>query len=79
MLSCAVLALLLSLPVAMWLGVHIDVVALAEALPFLVCTIGFDKPMRLARAVFEHPGVLGVRTIWWDLLPKGMLIFLFPG
>ncbi|KAL1747372.1 hydroxymethylglutaryl-coenzyme A reductase-domain-containing protein [Schizophyllum fasciatum] len=61
-LSCAVLALLLSLPVAMWLGVHIDVVALAEALPFLVCTIGFDKPMRLARAVFEHPGVLGVRT-----------------
>ncbi|KAL1683201.1 hydroxymethylglutaryl-coenzyme A reductase-domain-containing protein [Schizophyllum commune] len=65
-LSCAVLALLLSLPVAMWLGVHIDVVALAEALPFLVCTIGFDKPMRLARAVFEHPGVLGVRTICAD-------------
>ncbi|TRM60414.1 hydroxymethylglutaryl-coenzyme A reductase-domain-containing protein [Schizophyllum amplum] len=58
-LSSAVLALIVSIPVAMWLGVHIDIVALAEALPFLVCTIGFDKPMRLARAVFEHPGILG--------------------
>lgn len=41
----------------MWLKIPMDPVALSEALPFLVCTVGFDKPMRLARAVFGHPGV----------------------
>ncbi|KAJ8701606.1 3-hydroxy-3-methylglutaryl-coenzyme A (HMG-CoA) reductase isozyme [Pleurotus ostreatus] len=56
-LSSAVLALLLSLPIAMASGIRIDFVALTEALPFLVCTVGFDKPVRLANAVFEHPEV----------------------
>jgi hydroxymethylglutaryl-CoA reductase (NADPH) len=32
-------------------------VSLVEALPFLVCTVGFDKPLRLARAVFTHPHI----------------------
>lgn len=54
-LSAAVLALLISLPIAMALKIPIDPVALTEALPFLVCTVGFDKPLRLARAVFLHP------------------------
>lgn len=54
-LSSAVLALLIALPIAMALKIKIDIVALTEALPFLVCTIGFDKPLRLARAVFGHP------------------------
>lgn len=54
-LSSAVLALLIALPIAMALRIPIDVVALTEALPFLVCTVGFDKPLRLARAVFMHP------------------------
>ncbi|PPQ94068.1 hypothetical protein CVT25_009737 [Psilocybe cyanescens] len=54
-LSSAVLALLISLPIAMALKIPIDPVALTEALPFLVCTVGFDKPLRLARAVFLHP------------------------
>lgn len=35
-----------------------DVIGLSEALPFLVVTIGFDKPLRLARAVVEHPRLL---------------------
>ena len=39
----------------MALKIPIDPVALTEALPFLVCTVGFDKPLRLARAVFLHP------------------------
>jgi hydroxymethylglutaryl-CoA reductase (NADPH) len=39
----------------MALRIPIDPVALTEALPFLVCTVGFDKPLRLARAVFLHP------------------------
>ena len=54
-LSAAILALLLSLPIATWLRIPMDPVALTEALPFLVCTVGFDKPLRLARAVFSHP------------------------
>jgi len=35
----------------MSLKIPIDPVALTEALPFLVCTVGFDKPLRLAKAV----------------------------
>jgi hydroxymethylglutaryl-CoA reductase (NADPH) len=54
-LSSAILALLIALPIAMYLHIPIDPVALTEALPFLVCTVGFDKPLRLARAVFTHP------------------------
>ncbi|CAA7268335.1 unnamed protein product [Cyclocybe aegerita] len=68
-LSSSFLALLLSLPLAMGLKIPIDPVALTEALPFLVCTVGFDKPLRLARAVFMHPhlgvppGLVKVRTV----------------
>jgi hydroxymethylglutaryl-CoA reductase (NADPH) len=54
-LSNSVLALLISFPIAMSLQIPIDPVALTEALPFLVSTVGFDKPLRLARAVFGHP------------------------
>ena len=57
-LASAVLALLLALPIAMFLRIPIDPVALTEALPFLVCTVGFDKPLRLARAVFSHQHLL---------------------
>ncbi|KAF8624230.1 hypothetical protein AX15_005993 [Amanita polypyramis BW_CC] len=57
-LASAVLALLLTLTIAMFLRFPIDPVALTEALPFLVCTVGFDKPLRLARAVFSHPHLL---------------------
>jgi hydroxymethylglutaryl-CoA reductase (NADPH) len=64
-ISSAVLALLIALPIAMSLKIPIDPVALTEALPFLVCTVGFDKPLRLARAVFGHEHLLlppGVET-----------------
>jgi hydroxymethylglutaryl-CoA reductase (NADPH) len=47
------------------LKIPIDPVALTEALPFLVCTVGFDKPLRLARAGFGHEHLLlppGVET-----------------
>jgi hydroxymethylglutaryl-CoA reductase (NADPH) len=56
--ASAVLALILALPLAMFLRIPIDPLALTEALPFLVCTVGFDKPLRLARAVFLHPHLL---------------------
>ncbi|KAJ7938276.1 hydroxymethylglutaryl-CoA reductase [Mycena leptocephala] len=53
--SSSVLALLVALPIALLLRIPMHPVALTEALPFLVCTVGFDKPLRLARAVFTHP------------------------
>jgi hydroxymethylglutaryl-CoA reductase (NADPH) len=54
-LSSSITAFLLSIPIAMYLRIPLDPVCLVEALPFLVCTVGFDKPLRLARAVFTHP------------------------
>ncbi|KAJ7026732.1 hydroxymethylglutaryl-CoA reductase [Mycena alexandri] len=56
--SSSVLALLLAVPAALLLRIPMHPVALTEALPFLVCTVGFDKPLRLARAVFTHPRAL---------------------
>ena len=53
--SSSVLAFLLALPVCAALGIPLDPICLSEALPFIVCTVGFDKPLRLARAVFTHP------------------------
>lgn len=46
---------MVALPVASYLRIPLDPVSLIEALPFLVCTVGFEKPLRLARAVFSHP------------------------
>ena len=48
-------AFVLSLPIAIALDIPVDPVTLSEALPFLVITVGFDKPLQLARAVFTHP------------------------
>lgn len=48
-------AFVLALPIAIALDISVDPVALSEALPFLVITVGFDKPLQLARAVFIHP------------------------
>ncbi|KAJ6524482.1 hydroxymethylglutaryl-coenzyme A reductase-domain-containing protein [Mycena capillaripes] len=53
--SSSVLAMLLAVSAATFLRIPMHPVALTEALPFLVCTVGFDKPLRLARAVFTHP------------------------
>ncbi len=54
-----------------------DPVALSEALPFLVCTVGFDKPIRLARAVFRHPHLtspVGGASAGGQLKPSGEVI-----
>jgi hypothetical protein len=32
-----------------------DSIGLTEDLPFLVCMDGFDKQLRLAKAIFNHP------------------------
>lgn len=53
--SSAVLAFMLALPLSHYLNIPLDPISMTEALPFLVSTVGFDKPLRLARAVFNHP------------------------
>ncbi|KAF7357002.1 3-hydroxy-3-methylglutaryl coenzyme A reductase [Mycena venus] len=60
-IASSVLALLLAIPIALVLRIPMHPVALTEALPFLVCTVGFDKPLRLARAVFTHPRAVAIR------------------
>ncbi|KAF7291895.1 3-hydroxy-3-methylglutaryl coenzyme A reductase [Mycena indigotica] len=62
-LSSSLLALILALPAARFLRIPMHPVALTEALPFFVCTVGFDKPIRLARAVFTHPRALRATSI----------------
>jgi hydroxymethylglutaryl-CoA reductase (NADPH) len=54
-LSSSTLSFMVALPIAGYLRIPLDPVSLIEALPFLVCTVGFEKPLRLARAVFGHP------------------------
>jgi hydroxymethylglutaryl-CoA reductase (NADPH) len=54
-LSSSILSFMVALPVANYLRIPLDPVSLIEALPFLVCTVGFEKPLRLARTVFSHP------------------------
>ncbi len=56
--SSAIISFLFTLPLCRSLDIPLDPIALTEALPFLVCTVGFDKPLRLARAVMSHPHML---------------------
>ncbi|KAJ4468808.1 hydroxymethylglutaryl-CoA reductase [Lentinula aciculospora] len=75
--TSSVFALLLSLPIAMWFHIPMDPVALTEALPFLVCTVGFDKPLRLARVVFSHPHLqspVGGSSSNGQLKPAGEIV-----
>lgn len=54
----SVFAFLFTLPLCRALNIPLDPVCLSEALPFLVCTVGFEKPLRLAREVLAHPQAL---------------------
>lgn len=54
----SIFAFLFTLPLCRALDIPLDPVCLSEALPFLVCTVGFEKPLRLAREVLAHPHAL---------------------
>lgn len=56
-MTSSVFAFVLSVPVSLLVGIPFDPVALSEALPFLVITVAFDKPLRLAQSVFSHPAL----------------------
>jgi len=49
-------ALLASLVIARIMGISITIILLLECLPFLVVTIGFEKPYSLTKAITESPG-----------------------
>jgi hydroxymethylglutaryl-CoA reductase (NADPH) len=57
-----VFGFLLSLFAASTLGISINPILLSEALPFLVITVGFEKPFILARAVFSNPALTPVNN-----------------
>lgn len=61
-LISSIFAFLTSLLAAHLLNIPIDPVSLSEALPFLVITVGFDKPFLLAQAVFQNPEISPVAT-----------------
>ena len=76
-ISSSILAFMLALPLSLYLEIPLDPISLTEALPFLVCTVGFDKPLRLARAVFSHPHLTTpVKEGKWrgQMKPAGELI-----
>ena len=52
-LISSIFAFLFGLVVTTKLGVHINLVLLSEGLPFLVVTIGFEKPILLTKAVLS--------------------------
>lgn len=51
------------------LAVPVDLVQLTEALPFLVITVGFDKPFRLARAVFGSSDITPIPAHAPSMIP----------
>ncbi|KAG8216444.1 hydroxymethylglutaryl-coenzyme A reductase-domain-containing protein [Butyriboletus roseoflavus] len=53
-LSSSILSFILALPLSHYFEIPLDPISLTEALPFLVCTVGFDKQLRFAQAVFNH-------------------------
>lgn len=57
-LISSTISFILCVPTALLLGIPLDPICLSEALPFLVITVGFEKPLKLARAVFSNPSVL---------------------
>lgn len=56
-LTSSICAFLCALTMAYLLGVTVDPICLSEALPFLVITVGFEKPFLLTKAVFSHSAI----------------------
>ncbi|KAK4052630.1 3-hydroxy-3-methylglutaryl-coenzyme A (HMG-CoA) reductase isozyme [Microbotryomycetes sp. JL221] len=53
--SC--LAFMMALLTAWYLDISVNPVLLGEALPFLVITVGFEKPFILTKTVFSNPSI----------------------
>lgn len=53
-LTSSICAFMCAMTMAYLLGVTVDPICLSEALPFLVITVGFEKPFLLTKAVFTN-------------------------
>lgn len=76
--SSSILSFILALPISHYLEIPLDPISLTEALPFLVCTVGFDKQLRLAKAIFNHPHLTApVKEGRWrgQMKPAGEVVF----
>lgn len=76
--SSSVLSFILALPLSHYFEIPLDPISLTEALPFLVCTVGFDKQLRLAKAVFNHSHLTTpVKEGRWrgQMKPAGEVVF----
>ncbi|KAG6379667.1 hydroxymethylglutaryl-coenzyme A reductase-domain-containing protein [Boletus reticuloceps] len=76
--SSSILSFILALPISHYLEIPLDPISLTEALPFLVCTVGFDKQLRLAKAIFNHPHLTTpVKEGRWrgQMKPAGEVVF----
>ena len=76
--SSSILSFILALPISHHLEIPLDPISLTEALPFLVCTVGFDKQLRLAKAIFNHPHLTApVKEGRWrgQMKPAGEIVF----
>jgi len=76
--SSSILSFILALPISHYLEIPLDPISLTEALPFLVCTVGFDKQLRLAKAVFNHAHLTTpVKEGRWrnQMKPAGEVVF----
>ncbi|BGO95077.1 hypothetical protein NBRC10512_006360 [Rhodotorula toruloides] len=56
-LASSCVAFMFALLTAWYLEISVNPVLLGEALPFLVITVGFEKPFVLTRAVFSNPAI----------------------
>ncbi|GAO50220.1 hypothetical protein SAICODRAFT_85197 [Saitoella complicata NRRL Y-17804] len=77
-LTSSTFAFLCALCTVHQLGIAIDPVSLSEGLPFLVITVGFEKPILLTKAVLKGSSSNSPRAIREDVVDavraKGLLI-----
>lgn len=64
-------ALLTALAIAKAVGVTIDIITLSECIPFLVVTIGFEKPYILTRSIVESPGKTAHQKVLAGVVQSG--------
>lgn len=70
-LLCGTFALLTALAIAKTTGVMIDIITLSECIPFLVVTIGFEKPYILTRSIVESPGKTAHQKVLAGVVQSG--------
>ncbi|TPX43227.1 hydroxymethylglutaryl-CoA reductase (NADPH) [Synchytrium endobioticum] len=73
-------ALLVALVIARVVGISLDIIQLSEAIPFLVVTIGFEKPYILSKAILNavsaNPKLSTRENVWRGVEAVGPSLLL---